>query len=534
MEFAISRNPSDDYRHALLQQALKNLGREEDLPSIIHATSPPPDITTIAEANKYKHIKVGIIGAGLAGLSSAYELRKLGCDITVFEGNANRIGGRVLTYYFTQNHYGELGAMRIPVSHETTWHYINLFKLNAFPFITETENNILYVDKVRIKGLNKEAEIMKYIYPHYDLYDWERKTPLSKLIEYVFNYVLVNLNRHERDSILTIQENYPEKLKFFDSLNFYQACRMLGLSEGGMNLINSTLGIDRGLLYNSYLELLREMYPAYSSYLYRIENGTINLPLAFYQELKESVTFRIGYRVKGIYYNNFNHKITLKYRFKNTDHFTDYDYIICAIPFSELRVIDISPYFSTKKMQAIRQVNYEPAQKTISFCNERFWERTVNQQRIIGGSSLTDMAITSIYYPSNDATDSSGVLIATYNIGLDADRIGNMNDNDRLEIIKRQLQLVHGLPVNYLDKVIIDHKTINWGRVDYALGAFSWYAPGQTQLFSYISYLPEYNNKVFFAGEHISPFHAWMQGALQSGMVAANNLAFVLNKTRYK
>jgi monoamine oxidase len=37
--------------------------------------------------------------------------------------------------------------------------------------------------------------------------------------------------------------------------------------------------------------------------------------------------------------------------------------------------------------------------------------------------------------------------------------------------------------------------------------------------------LPEYGGRVFFAGEHISGVHRWMQGALQTGMQAALDLA---------
>jgi monoamine oxidase len=36
---------------------------------------------------------------------------------------------------------------------------------------------------------------------------------------------------------------------------------------------------------------------------------------------------------------------------------------------------------------------------------------------------------------------------------------------------------------------------------------------------------PEYGGRVFFAGEHISALHRWMQGALQTGMQAACDLA---------
>src|SRR5688500_1046053 len=39
--------------------------------------------------------KIAIIGAGLAGLTAAHELRKRGINTTIYEAN-NRVGGRVL------------------------------------------------------------------------------------------------------------------------------------------------------------------------------------------------------------------------------------------------------------------------------------------------------------------------------------------------------------------------------------------------------------------------------------------------------
>lgn len=49
--------------------------------------------------------------------------------------------------------------------------------------------------------------------------------------------------------------------------------------------------------------------------------------------------------------------------------------------------------------------------------------------------------------------------------------------------------------------------------------------PGEQKLFAYASVKPEFENKVYFAGEHTSLTHAWMQGALNSGMKAANAIA---------
>lgn len=213
----------------------------------------------------------------------------------------------------------------------------------------------------------------------------------------------------------------------------------------------------------------------------------------------------------------------------------EFDYVICAIPFSLLRTIDINPFFCNQKMQAIRELNYYNALKSAFFCKDRFWEANTDYGRINGGYSTTDLPIRSIFYPTDhlfcpeDADCSPGtpgVMTAAYNIGLDAVRVGGFGDRQRFDFIKGNVEEVHGLPKGYLDKLVDGHKTINWNEEPYAKGAFSSNLPGQLLNFGYDSLAPEYNNRMFFAGEHTSSKHGWMQGALYSGMLAANFLSY--------
>jgi monoamine oxidase len=61
-----------------------------------------------------------------------------------------------------------------------------------------------------------------------------------------------------------------------------------------------------------------------------------------------------------------------------------------------------------------------------------------------------------------------------------------------------------------------------WSADPYAAGAFALFAPGQqTQLHDDIV-RPE--GRVHFAGEHCSLHHAWIQGALESGVRAAREI----------
>src|SRR5690349_10368328 len=78
--------------------------------------------------------KIIIIGAGMAGLSAAYELTQLGHDVTILEART-RPGGRVHTLRepFSDGLYAEAGAARIPDNHDLTLKYVKLFNVPLEP-----------------------------------------------------------------------------------------------------------------------------------------------------------------------------------------------------------------------------------------------------------------------------------------------------------------------------------------------------------------------------------------------------------------
>ncbi|MBD7910803.1 MULTISPECIES: NAD(P)/FAD-dependent oxidoreductase [Clostridium] len=534
----------------MLQVALKEAKHIEDFDSIIELLSPPMDITTIGVPGEFKGVKVGIIGGGLAGLCSAFELRKLGFDMTIFEMQKERIGGRVYTYYFDREkrYYGEVGAMRIPVSHETIWHYINLFKLKTRPFIQNNENAIIYVRNRRARNDSKGISVMENIYPEFELNTWERGTSWQELIEYALGTNLLKLNPMVRREILQVKEEYSPMIKYLGSFGVRRVFEEMGLSEGAIELISCVAPFLGSFYYNSYYENLQEDYTVDSAFRYELVGGSVNLPLAFYysliskrpkdyQNIEESnlgnVTWKNGKAVTGIYKNN--DKIILEYRNQITSEISleEFDFVICTIPFSSLRNVRVYPMFSNKKMQAIKEVKYVSSQKTAFMCSERFWEKGNAKEKIIGGGTYTDLSIGTIWYPGYHSVINSdnynsykepGVLLASYNLEQDAIRLGNLEDRIRTEEIKRQVEAVHGLKRGYLDYVVENYKTVHWNEEEGFYGAFCYFMPEQQAEFSYSMSTPEYNNRVYFAGEHTSLTHGWMQGALNSGMKAANSL----------
>ncbi len=570
-------NPTPEERYKLLEFSLTVNERPEDLQNIISLLSPPPDITTILPPGSCKYIRVGILGGGLAGLSAAFELRKLGFDITIFEAEEERVGGRVYTYYFDKSKelYGELGAMRFPVSHETTWHYVDLFKLNTRPFIQTNENTFRYVRSIRVR--NNPEEVQKYIYPVFNMTPEERATLWPELEAQVFDSYLLEMSPEVRKEILEVKSFYDPKILEVDYYNVRQFMQKQGLSDGAIEMLSSVDSFIGAYFNQSAFEILHELYPANFSFLYEIPGGMVNLPLSFYysllnpkpteyspdisHEVLGNIHWKPGHVVTGLSQFQQDGPVTVHYKQRNRliDQEESFDFVICALPFSNVRMLELDPIFSSNKMQAIRILNVAESQKTLLLCKERFWEQGPPDKRIVGGGSETDLVINTIWYPSNQGAficdqelnrklgcfesppcvwdlrpgadpNSPGVLLASYNWTQDALRLGDFVEPYRFEVVKEQVEAVNDLPKGYLDDIVLDHKTLLWNNHPWALGAFAFYNPQQKRLFSKVVTEPEYDDKVFFAGEHISVSRAWQQGALQTGMIAANDVAFACKK----
>lgn len=541
-------NPTDDQRHQLLLEGLIRVGREADYENILALLSPPPDLSRELQPNAMRGLRIGIIGGGLAGLAAAYELRKAGADITIYEAEKSREGGRVYTYYFDRagKYYGEFGPMRIPVSHETTWHYINLFHLETESLASPPSDNFIYAHNVRIR--RDPANVTEYLYPYYDLTESERNTPWAELSNYALSTMLYRLTPEQRTEILKIQPEYSEEYAAITRLSNRQIFEMLGLSQGAINLLSSVDPFVGAFLSVSHEEIMNTNYSLDFMNTYRIAGGMIHLPLAFYQSLTEAdppeldfpsyflgkVDIRMGRPVTGIFRSQSGNRVDLRYRNPRGGETKEtYDYVVCAVPLSTLREIEVFPLFSNEKMQAIKEFNYIDAQKTLFLCKRRFWEENRDYGRMTGGISFTDLPIQSIIYPPDHALadnrrsrspDEPGVLTASYNLGQDALRVSNQPASDRFALISRNVEAVHGLPPGFLLSLTDSYKTVHWNAEPWARGGFAAGGPGQKILFAYSMQQPEYDGRICFAGEHISAKPGWIQGALYSGRTAANQV----------
>ena len=141
--------------------------------------------------------RVLVVGAGLAGLSAAFELTQAGHDVTVLEART-RPGGRVHTLRdpFADGLYAEAGAARIPNHHHFTLKYAELFGLTLDPFEPPDVPSVYHVRGQRIRVTPGQ----KVEWP-YDLTAEERALGLNGMREKVHLVRIERAGRRDRSAV---------------------------------------------------------------------------------------------------------------------------------------------------------------------------------------------------------------------------------------------------------------------------------------------------------------------------------------------
>jgi len=460
-------------------------------------------------------LSVIVVGAGLAGLVSAFELEQRGHRVTVLEADATHIGGRVRTLRFADGRYGEAGAMRIPTRHDLTRRYLRQFGVPIRPFV-HSNPRAWYFARGRRVRIADGASLM----PLY------RLTPAEAGAASPDDFWAASVTKAATS--LTADERVElradaltsSRMRAYDQQTLLQLCQSAGLSDEAIELMAITSG-EETLLHTAATETLREEFEeVWSQGFDEVVGGTDRLASAFAARLR--VRPRQGTLVTRITQDASG--VAAEYRIGARDERIAADYLVCTLPCPVLSRLEFAPGLSGPKARAIRLLNYDSSTKVLALTARRFWE---TDDGIYGGGTFTDLPTGSTYYPSDNAvakdphvSASPAVMLASYSWGQTARRLASLDHPARSATVLRHLARVH--PQLVAAGMVQRTASWSWDNHPHSSGAFAWFLPGQHDTLHRHIVAPE--GRIFFAGEHASLTHTWMQGALESGLRATREL----------
>ena len=458
---------------------------------------------------------VVVLGSGMGGLTTAYELSRAGYAVTLLEAR-DRVGGRSYTARagtrltelggeeqvctFDTGYYINPGPWRIPYHHRGYLHYARTLGVPMELFNNDNDHSYVYSDK----GTGPLAK---------------RPVRKQEIAADMRGHAAEILAKQVRQGALDQQMDASDRAIMLEYLKDEGYLSAKDYAYTGCNgrgwAVNPGAELDPGpgkastpyplhdLLDSRTWQVLRSVSEFdQQRTMFQPQGGMDRLPAAFAARLGPMI--RTGHVVEKI--SQTPDTVTVAWRDGSGQRgTTTADYCVCAIPLSVAKGIDmqVSPAFK----DAMGAPSYALVGKIGIQMRRRFWEE---DHAIYGGHVyLDDPDIGSISLPSTNWLGEKGVLLGYYQFGLNAAKVSALSLKER-----RALALAAGAKVfpNYAADAESSF-SIAWHRVPYNLGGWSEWTEESRQTAYPLLCQPD--GRVYLAGEHLSYLNGWQEGAIE-------------------
>src|ERR1700729_443516 len=366
-------------------------------------------------AGSGKGTNVVILGGGIAGLSSAYELGKLGYTCTLLEAR-ERVGGRNWTVRngtkvdfttgftqkcaFAEGLYQNVGPSRLPSIHHTMLGYCRQLRIPL-----EVEINTSRSAYLQSPSLNKGQTVQNR------QVEYDTRGHVAELLAKCIQRGGLDQELSSGD-----KEQMIEFLKIYGGLSpdlFYKGSSRAGwkVSPGAGDregVPHDPLDMRALLSANLWRELMEEDEIDWQATMFQPGGGMDQIPMAFKKKLGSVVRSRA--EVVQIRQNESGVKVVYRDLASGKNETVSADYCVCALPLTILKTMDTD--FAPPLKAAIAGCTYDSAYK-IAWESRRFWEQEAN---IYGGISFLRQPVDTVWYPSASFFSETGIILGGYGI----------------------------------------------------------------------------------------------------------------------
>jgi len=435
--------------------------------------------------------RIIVVGAGLAGLSCAYELDQAGFNVILIEARS-RPGGRVRTYRdpFADNLYAEMGAEYVDSTDMYVKEYCKKFDLKVLP---AKQYDGVYVrgQRLTMEGLRSGKDLLPF-----------KGTLKGKLFGQEVQYIQKWIDLVNQKGV-----SYPE-VQALDKISVEEMLKKGGAPKDIIDLYTYTNATESTTVPSKmsalYMVLANTRTSAFNENTVegRIFGGNNQLPKILAKKLGTKIKYNRS--LQSLVFDSKGVIATIEENGKKTT--IKGIKCVLAIPASILRNININPGFSTEKINCIQKQQYGHAMKIAMQYRRRFWD----DKNSIGQRVFTDTSLRRIYHFSIDQPGPRGILLS-FTSGEDAIKLGRLDENKRVKIAQNTCKNIWPESPQYWEKGITKY----WNEDPWVKASYSLAGIGQK---GFREILAKREGSVFFAGEHTAVQRASMNGAIESGL----------------
>ena len=441
--------------------------------------------------------RIIVVGAGLAGLSCAYELNQAGFNVILIEARS-RPGGRVRTYRdpFADNLYAEMGAEYVDSTDNLVKQYCNKFGLKVLP-AKQYDGVYIRGRRLSMKGIQSGIDSLPF--------EGIQKGKLfGQEVQYIQKWI---------DLVKQKGANSPEVLAL-DNMSVEEVLKKGGAPKDIIDLYTYTNATEATSVPSKmsalYMVLANSRTSAFNENTVegRIFGGNDQLPKEFAKKLGTRIKYNRSLR-SLVFSSN---KIIVNVIEDGKRTSIKGIKCVLAIPASILRTIKIDPGFTAEKTNCIQKQQYGHVMKVAMQYRRRFWD----DNNSIGQRVFTDTRLRRIYHFSINQPGPRGILL-TFTSGEDAKKLGRLNEDRRMKVAQNTCKDIWPEAPQYWENGITKY----WNEDPFVKASYSLSGVGQK---GYREILAKPEGPVFFAGEHTAIHRASMNGAIESGLRVTEEL----------